>query len=73
MWLVRYKEVAQCCEVLCQKGNHPLQRSKASGLRADSGDTVFIDHADVNIRSETYNVFIVVDSAATFVTAFAPK
>ena len=45
-----------------------------SGLRADNfGDIVFIDHADVKIRSETYTVFNVVDGATTFVTAFAPR
>ena len=52
----------------------PLQRSKISCLRADNlGDLVFIDHADVRIRSETYTVFIIVDGATTFVTAFAPR
>ena len=51
----------------------PLQRSKVSGLRADNfGDIVFIGHAYVKIRSETYTVFLVVDGATTFVTAFAP-
>ena len=50
-----------------------MQRSKVSGLRAHNfGDIVFIDHADVKIRSVTYTVFIVVDGATTCVTAFAP-
>ena len=45
-----------------------------SGLRADNfGDIVFIDHADVKIRRETYTDFIVVDGATTFVTAFASR
>ena len=34
---------------------------------------LFVDHADMQIRSETYTVFIVVDGATTFVTAFAPR
>ena len=43
-----------------------------SGVRADNfGDIVFIDHADVQIRSETYTVFIIADGASTFVTTFA--
>ena len=37
------------------------------------GDIVFIDHADVKIRRETYTVFIVADGATTCVTAFAPR
>ena len=69
----RYKEVVQGCEH-CVKKKPPLQRSKVTGLRADNfGDIVFIDHADVKIRSETYTVFIVVDGATTSVTAFAPR
>ena len=45
-----------------------------SGFRADNfGDIVFIDHADVKIRCEIYTVFIVVEGATTFVTAFAPR
>ena len=66
----RYKEVVQGCEN-CVKKKPPLQRSKVSGLRSDNfGDIVFIDHANVKIRSETYTVFIVVEGATTFVTAF---
>ena len=43
-----------------------------TGLRADIVcEIVFVDHADVRIRSETYTVFIVVDGATTFVTASA--
>ena len=68
----RYKKVAQGCGH-CVKQKSPLQRSKVTGLQADNfGDIVFIDHADVKIRSETYTVLIVVDGATTFVTAFAP-
>ena len=37
-----------------------------TGLRAG-------DHADVNVRGETYFVLIVVDGATTFVLAFAPR
>ena len=45
-----------------------------SGLRADNfGDIVCIDHADVKIRGETYTVFMIVDGATTFVTAFASR
>ena len=41
-----------------------------AGLRADNfGGIVFIDHADVKFRSETYTVRIVVDGATLFVTA----
>ena len=66
-----YKDVAQGCEH-CIKKTPPLQRSQATGLRADNfGDIVFIDHVDVKIRGETYVVLIVVDGATTFVTAFA--
>ena len=69
----QYKEVVQGCEH-CRMKKPPLQRSKISGLRADSfGDLIFIDHTDVKIRSETYTVFIIVDGATTFVTAFAPR
>ena len=69
----RYKEVVQVCEH-CAKNPPPLQRSKVSGLRADNfGDIVFIDYADVTIRSETYTKSIVFDGATTFVTAFAPR
>ena len=43
-------------------------------MRADSFcDLICIDHADVTIRSETYTVFVLVDGATTFVTAFAPR
>ena len=52
----------------------PSHRSKISGLRSDNfGDLICIDHADVKLRSETYTVFIIVDGATTFVTAFAPR
>jgi hypothetical protein len=52
----------------------PLQRSKVSGLREyNFGDIVFVDHADVRFRSETYIVCIVVDGAATCLTAFDPR
>ena len=48
--------------------------STLSGLRADDfGDLVFVAHAYVKIRCETYTVFSVVDGATTFVTAFAPR
>ena len=69
----RYKEVVQGCEH-CVKSKPPLQRSKVTGLRADNcGDIVFLDNADVKIRSETYTVLIVVDGATSFVAAFAPR
>ena len=65
-----YKEVVQGCEHYVNK-QPPLQRSKVSSLRADNlGDIVCIDHTNVKIRSETYIVFIVVDGATKFVTAF---
>ena len=52
----------------------PLQRSKVTGFRADNfGDIVVIDHADVQIRSETYTVLIVADGATTFVITCAPR
>ena len=67
-----YKDVVQGCEH-CIKKKPPLQRSKVTGLRADNfGDTVFIDHANVKIRGETVSVLIVVDGAATFVSALLP-
>ncbi len=69
----QYKEVVQGCEH-CRMKKPPLQRRKVFGLRADSFcDLISIDHADVKIRSETYTVFIIVDGATTFVTAFAPR
>ena len=69
----RYKEVVQSCEH-CVKKKPRLQRSKATGLRADNfGDIVCIYHVDVNISSETYTVRIVVDGATTCVAAFAPR
>ena len=68
-----YKGVVQGCEHYIKK-KPPLQRSTVTGLKADhSGDIVFVDHADVNIRGETYSVLIVVDGATTFVTTFAPS
>ena len=68
-----YKEVVQGCEH-CTKKIPPLQRSTSTGLRADiNRDIVFIDHADVQIRGETYIVLIVIGGATTFVTAFAPR
>ena len=40
-----------------------------TGLRADNlGDSVFIEHADVKIRGQTYSVPIIVDGATTCVT-----
>ena len=69
----QYKEVVQGCEH-CGMKKPPLQRRKISGVRADSfGDLIFIDHADAKIRRETYTVFIIVDGATTFFTAFAPR
>ena len=56
------------------KTKAPVERRKVTGLRADNfEDVVFIGHADVNIRGETYYVLIVVDGATTFVTAFGPR
>ena len=56
------------------KKSPPLQRSKVTGLRADNiVDIACIDHAEVKIRGETCSVLIVVDGAATFVTAFCPE
>ena len=45
-----------------------------SCLRSDRfGDLIFVDHADVKVKRETYTVFIIVDGATTFVTASAPR
>ena len=66
-------QVVQSCEH-CRMKKHLLQRSKISGLRSDNfGGLICIDHANVQSRSETYTVFIIVDGATTFVTAFAPR
>ena len=68
-----YKDVVQGCEH-CIKKKPPVQRSKVTGLRADNfGDIVFIDHADVGVRGDTYSVLIVFDGATTFVAACAPR
>ena len=56
------------------KSDHPYREARCPVC----GQTIlvtlfFIDHADVKFRGETYTVFIVVDGATTFVTAFAPR
>jgi len=67
------KKLSKAVSIVSKK-KPPLQRSKVSGLRTDKlCDIICIDHADVEIRSETYTVFIVVYGATAFVTAFAPR
>ena len=41
------------------------------GLRANNfGDLDFADHANAKVKGLTFNVFIVVDGGATFVSAY---
>ena len=64
--------VSECTS--CQKFAPAPQRSKVSGLRAETfGDLWFLDHVDVSVDQYIYCVLVIVDAATNFIWAAPQK
>ena len=57
---------------VCSTSIAPPPRARVSGIRASNfGDVIFVDHAEIMLRSNKYMVLLVLDGAANLLWATA--
>ena len=62
----KYEDVCHKCRV-CSTSIAPPPRARVSGIRASNfGDVIFVDHAEIMLRSNKYMVLLVLDGATIF-------
>ena len=61
----KYEDVCHKCRV-CSTSIAPPPRARVSGIRASNfGDVIFVDHAEIMLRSNKYMALLVLDSASS--------
>ena len=59
---------------VCSTSIAPPPRARVSGIRASNfGDVIFVDHAEIMLRSNKYMVLLVLDGATNLLWAVAPS
>ena len=67
----KYEDVRHRCRV-CSTSIAPPPRARVSGIRASNfGDVIFVDHAEIMLRSNKYMVLLVLDGATNLLWATA--
>ena len=67
----KYEDVCHKCRV-CSTSIAPPPRARVSGIRASNfGDVIFVDHAEIMLRSNKYMVLLVLDGATNLLWATA--
>ena len=67
----KYEDVCHKCRV-CSTSIAPPPRARVSGIRASNlGDVIFVDHAEIMLRSIKYMVLLVLDGATNLLWATA--
>ena len=67
----KYEDVFHKCRV-CSTSVAPPPRTRVSGIRASNfGDVIFVDHAEIMLRSNKYMVLLVLDGATNLLWATA--
>ena len=67
----KYEDVCRKCRV-CSTSIAPPPRARVSGIHASNfGDVIFVDHAEILLRSNKYMVLLVLDGATNLLWATA--
>ena len=66
----RCEKVVKTCKLCCEAAPvHP--RSKVAGIRArNSGDVIFVDHADITYGDRKFIVLLIFDGATNLLSGF---
>ena len=69
----KYEDVCNKCRVcVCSTSIAPPRRARISGIRATKfGDVIFVDHAEIQMRKNTYMVLLILDGATNLLWATA--